>query len=305
MRRFSLFMLTIGLFVPMLASAPAHAQATRTWISGLGDDVNPCSRTAPCKTFAGAISKTAAGGEIDCLDPGGFGTITITKSITLDCGGGGIVGSILATGTNGVTVNTAGINVVLRNITINGAGTTLGTRGINIVAADSVVVENVAISNFSQQCIADVRSSAGTLAVVNSSLRYCAIAGIGAASTGGPLKLLADRVRATNNGIGMSFGANVNAMIRHSDLSNNTGAGLDNSGGNAVADSNAISNNGTGVSNSSGTSRLSNNDIMFNTTGINVTGGTTVTTYATNRNNGNVVGTLTSAGSAGAPQGQQ
>jgi hypothetical protein len=56
-----------------LQAAPAHAQATRTWVSGVGDDANPCSRTAPCKTFAGAISKTAPSGEIDCLDPGGFG----------------------------------------------------------------------------------------------------------------------------------------------------------------------------------------------------------------------------------------
>src|ERR1700743_2369446 len=113
-----------------LAVAPANAQATRTWVSGVGDDANPCSRTAPCKTFAGAISKTAAAGEIDCLDPGGFGTLTITKSITIDCGGGGIVGSVLASGVAGINVNTAGINVVLRNIIINGTGTTLGTRGI-------------------------------------------------------------------------------------------------------------------------------------------------------------------------------
>src|SRR5262245_23923450 len=56
----------------------AFAQATRTWVSGVGNDANPCSRTAPCKTFAGAISKTAIGGEIDALDPGGYGTITIT-----------------------------------------------------------------------------------------------------------------------------------------------------------------------------------------------------------------------------------
>src|ERR1700727_3142380 len=72
-----------ALFVAGLAIAPAHAQATRTWISGVGDDANPCSRTAPCKTFAGAISKTTTGGEIDALDPGGFGALTITKSITI------------------------------------------------------------------------------------------------------------------------------------------------------------------------------------------------------------------------------
>src|SRR6201992_683516 len=104
--------------------APAQAQATRTWISGVGDDVNPCSRTAPCKTFAGAISKTAAGGEIDVLDPGGFGTVTITKAITID--GGGTLASILASGTNGINVNAGASDIViLRNLSINGAGTTL------------------------------------------------------------------------------------------------------------------------------------------------------------------------------------
>ena len=61
MRRIALLALAVGFLAPLLASAPAHAQATRTWVSGVGDDVNPCSRTAPCKTFAGAISKTAAG----------------------------------------------------------------------------------------------------------------------------------------------------------------------------------------------------------------------------------------------------
>src|SRR6059058_5561540 len=101
------FRLTINAFAVLVFSLAfvmiAQAQATRTWVSGVGDDLNPCSRTAPCKTFAGAISKTAAGGEINCLDPGGFGTVTITKSITIDCGG--TFGSILASGVNGVNVN--------------------------------------------------------------------------------------------------------------------------------------------------------------------------------------------------------
>src|ERR1043165_7913237 len=87
-------------------AAPAHAQATRTWVSGVGDDANPCSRTAPCKTFAGAISKTAANGEIDCLDPGGFGGVTIVKSMTIDCGG--VAGGILSAGTNGVGLSAGG-----------------------------------------------------------------------------------------------------------------------------------------------------------------------------------------------------
>src|SRR5712671_2866353 len=93
----------LGMFIPHFASA----QATRTWVSGVGDDVNPCSRTAPCKTFPGAISKTAAGGEINCLDPGGFGAVTITKSITIDCG---FTGGVLVAVGPGITVNDGGAN---------------------------------------------------------------------------------------------------------------------------------------------------------------------------------------------------
>src|SRR4051794_15632019 len=119
MHYFRLLVLFIGLLIPAFISAPAHAQATRTWVSGVGDDANPCSRTAPCKTFAGAISKTAAGGEINCLDPGGYGAVTITKAITLDCRT--TEGSILAAGTFGVTINAAApARVVLRGILING-----------------------------------------------------------------------------------------------------------------------------------------------------------------------------------------
>src|SRR5438552_12500621 len=99
------FSVTATLVVIFLSSTEAQAQATRTWVSGVGDDVNPCSRTAPCKTWAGAISKTAAGGEIDALDPGGFGTVTITKSITLDGTTGSGFGSILASAVTGVFVN--------------------------------------------------------------------------------------------------------------------------------------------------------------------------------------------------------
>src|SRR5204862_8344779 len=111
-------------FVVLAASSFAAAQASRTWVSGVGDDANPCSRTAPCKTFAGAISKTADGGEIDALDPAGFGTVTITKSITID--GSGHLAGVLASGVNGINVNAASSTspgtavVILRNLSING-----------------------------------------------------------------------------------------------------------------------------------------------------------------------------------------
>src|ERR1700729_2104811 len=143
MRRIGLLALAIGFLVPFLAGAPAHAQATRTWVSGVGDDANPCSRTAPCKTFAGAISKTSASGEINCLDPGGFGGITITKAITLNCSA--TLGSILVAGTPGVTINAgASDKVILRGIQLQGLGPsgTPGTIGVRILQAGVVAIEN-------------------------------------------------------------------------------------------------------------------------------------------------------------------
>src|ERR1700712_220896 len=162
MRRIALLAIAAGFLVPMLASAPASAQATRTWVSGVGDDVNPCSRTAPCKTFAGAISKTATGGEINCLDPGGFGGITITKAMTLNCHE--ILGSILVAGSPGVTINAGTALVVLRNLQITGVlGTpTPGTIGVRILAAGTVSIEDCVITQFSQQGVQDTRSSGNT-----------------------------------------------------------------------------------------------------------------------------------------------
>src|SRR5678809_1138315 len=129
----------------LFAAATANAQATRTWVSGVGDDVNPCSRTAPCKTWAGAISKTAEGGEIDALDPGGFGAVTITKSITLD--GSGTFASILASLVNGIVINAASTDVVtIRGISINGFCN--GINGINILQAKTVNVEDCVIFRF-------------------------------------------------------------------------------------------------------------------------------------------------------------
>src|ERR1700721_2640484 len=122
--------------VAVLCAAPARAQATRTWVSGVGDDANPCSRTAPCKTFAGAISKTATGGEIDVLDPGGFGAVTITKSITID-GYAGLAG-VLVSGTNGVTISATGAVVTLRNLIFEGVGT--GLSGVMVTASEAPAV---------------------------------------------------------------------------------------------------------------------------------------------------------------------
>src|SRR5687768_5078432 len=146
------------LALAVLVTAPANAQATRTWVSGVGDDVNPCSRTAPCKTFAGAISKTAAGGEISALDPGGFGAVTITKSITIN--GDGTLAGILGSLVNGVTVNAAATDrVVLRNLSINGAGN--GLSGVRFLAGKSLVLDNVTISGFTTRGLSVALTTAG------------------------------------------------------------------------------------------------------------------------------------------------
>src|SRR6478752_6472837 len=146
------------------ATVPANAQATRTWVSGVGDDANPCSRTAPCKTFAGAISKTAAGGEIDALDPAGYGAVTITKAITID-GGGGQVASVLVSGTNGIVVQAGPSDVViLRNLRINGIGT--GINGIRFLSGKDLNVENCYIFGFLQNGI-DIALNQATPASVH------------------------------------------------------------------------------------------------------------------------------------------
>ena len=129
----------------MACAASASAQATRTWVSGVGDDMNPCSRTAPCKTFAGAIAKTAAGGEINCIDPGGFGGVTIVKSIAIMCDH--VTAGVLVPHTNGIVVNVKnGDKVVLSGLDIFGAGT--GLTGVRVVKGN-VLIRNATIQGFS------------------------------------------------------------------------------------------------------------------------------------------------------------
>src|SRR6267143_2508951 len=142
--RFTLRILTLITFACAFA-AVAQAQATRTWVSGVGDDANPCSRTAPCKTFAGAISKTATGGEINVLDPGGFGSVTNTKAISIisECTEAGV----LVSGTNAIIINTpAAAKVLLQGLDIEGLGT--GLQAVHILSASKVTVQNCSIRNF-------------------------------------------------------------------------------------------------------------------------------------------------------------
>jgi hypothetical protein len=193
-----------------MLAAPANAQATRTWVSGVGDDVNPCSRTAPCKTFAGAISKTATGGEINCLDPGGFGAVTITKSMTIDCAG--TMGSILASAVNGVNVNNTAsspgtaIVVHLRNLSINGSGTTLGLDGVRFISTfGELHLHNVQIFDFSSNGVEFAPTTGvGELYVVDSTITNVGSDGILVKPTGtGTAKGALTRVQVNANNTGV------------------------------------------------------------------------------------------------------
>ena len=267
----------------------AEGQATRTWVSGVGDDVNPCSRTAPCKTYAGAISKTAAGGEISTLDPGGFGAVTVTKSITIQ--GTGTLGSILASSTNGVTVNGAGIKVVLRDLSINGAGTTLGVRGIRFVQGSTLVVERVNIQNFSSHGISV--EGPGSINVTDTTIHNCAGAGYSAQPTAPPqtTKNVLYNTRLVQNGTGAYIANGGLATINNCDISNNTNAGLvaDESFGTVEVnvESSIIAHNGTGITAGNGsTTRISNVAVFNNTTGFNHLGGA-ILSFVNNRIAGN------------------
>jgi len=207
--------------LPILALAfgsLASAQATRTWVSGVGDDVNPCSRTAPCKTFAGAIAKTADGGEIDALDPGGFGAVTITKSITID-GGGGLNTSILASATNGIVINAGTGTVILRNLSINGAGTTLGLDGVKILAAGNVHLEHDVIFDFSQNGVEVAASAAVNLTIQDCTMSETALAGVLVATSAGTATVDIDHLHAYATHPAITGGANSSITVENSDMS--------------------------------------------------------------------------------------
>src|SRR5688572_6601295 len=195
----------LSLLCCLFIATSLSAQATRTWVSGVGDDVNPCSRTAPCKTFAGAISKTAACGEISVLDPGGYGAVTITKSITLD--GSGTHASILNSSVSGVVVNITNAadsckTVILRDLSINGAGpvgTFTGLNGIRQVSSVDVAlhVEHVDISHQTQRGIDIAPTTTSRTFLKDVDIRHTTLDGIEARPSAGQLaKFMFHDVRA-------------------------------------------------------------------------------------------------------------
>jgi len=279
-----------ALAVCMMFSSLAQAQATRTWVSGVGDDANPCSRTAPCKTFAGAISKTAAGGEISVLDPGGYGALTITKSITVN--GDGTLAGILSAATNGVIIN-AGVNdkIVIRSVSINGVGT--GINGIRYLAGGQVTVQNCSLSGFTTNGIEVNKSASGILTVKDTDITR-ATTGINATTSAGFVVALVDNVRLENMSNGIIAGTNTFVTVRNSSVFQNNTNGLQASTGTSTINTEncMVANNGTGINASANgaTIRLSRTAILNNSTGINIAGGATVATFQNNVIAGNPLG---------------
>ncbi|HKY30634.1 MAG TPA: hypothetical protein VJM12_22070 [Pyrinomonadaceae bacterium] len=288
MFRFTIKILAIATLTLAFASL-AQAQATRTWVSGVGDDVNPCSRTAPCKTFAGAISKTANNGEIDALDPGGFGAVTITKSITIDGTHGAGFGSILAAGVNAINVNDSltatpqTIIVRLRGLSLQGAGT--GFDGIRFLSGRALFVEDCAIYGFrgngtnSDGIEIGITAGSGTftVSVKDTIINNNTGDGIRQNTTVGTLNCSYDNITLANNAKGLeALGGTAN--VSNSVITLNPTEGLSvNNGAVINAASNTVTANGNGFNAINGTIRLSNNNIHRNNTNAFAGGGTYVT----------------------------
>ena len=282
----------------MLLATSALAQATRTWVSGVGDDVNPCSRTAPCKTFAGAISKTATGGEINALDPGGFGAVTITKAMTI-IGTPGISG-IVVSGTNAIIVNAPATAVVsLIGLDINGLGT--GLSGINFIAGKALNVEDCLIYGFTTG-IHFAPTATSDLSVKRTTIRNNVGGGVDLIPVSPGIAFASlDDVHVENNLRGIRAQDGTTVTISRSVASSN-----DNAGFNAVAvsrpvimsidNSTSSLNGGSGISSSGAqaTVRVSASMIVDNTgAGFSNVGGAIIS-FGNNRVTGN-------AGGDGAP----
>jgi hypothetical protein len=295
--RLILNILTTITFIFALA-AMTHAQATRTWVSGVGDDVNPCSRTAPCKTFAGAISKTAKDGEISTLDPGGFGTLTITKSITVNGGGAGQgYGSVLsALAPQGFLINITDPADVRKTVRLNWLdinGASSGTDGVRMIAGNLLFIENTNIDGLAGDGV-DINMSGTNVAELymrNVSIRNCVGNGVilNNSSTGVVAASL-ENVSINACGDGFEAALRSNATLRNCVISSNDGAGAAavrvNGATSAVnVDSCSISFNTSGVRVDLGTARVSNSVFTNNSTQLHNVGGT-LKTYGTNRLDG-------------------
>jgi Putative Ig domain len=201
----------------------ASAQASRTWVSGVGTDANPCSRTAPCLTFAGALAKTAAGGEIDVLDPADFGAVSIGKSITLD--GRTSLGGALQSGASAIVVNAPGSVVVLRNLDIRGGSS--APSGISFVAGGELHLERCTVSGFAQG-IDFEPALGGRLFASDLEASDNGDAGVllSSGDAAHPVVAALSHVHLAGNGIGLMVNDNARASVHDSVMAGNGTAGI-------------------------------------------------------------------------------
>ena len=278
-----------------LLATSLYGQASRTWVSGVGDDANPCSRTAPCKTFAGAISKTAAGGEISVLDPGGFGAVTITKSITIN--GTGTLAGIAANGTNGVIVN-AGANdvVILKGISIKnfGAGTSPNFYGIKFLGAKRLEVHDTTIEVGSDHGIFMDSNFPAELQLSNVRITSTGGDSVHVSPASDPVSAVIERSIFRNGVNGIHFNAGSRLLLRDSSIAQMSGAGVlveTNSATSTQAflEKSSITGGAYGVQSGPGVSvvRISDMSITGTTTrGLFQTGGT-ILSFNNNKISGN------------------
>ena len=271
-------------------SSLAHAQATRTWVSGVGDDANPCSRTAPCKTFAGAISKTAPGGEINVLDPGGFGAVTITKSITISSEGS--EAGVLVSGTNGIVISAGAADVViLRGLDIEGLGT--GLDGIKVIGALAALhVEKCTVNAFRGTNGSGIEVAPTTAGTTQVFIKDTIVRDNGQGTGGGifinpgagvTVKASLDNVRMENNIFGFKSQGTSTTSVNDSVAAGNSAAGFSAVNGSAVLniERSVAANNGTGVVCSNSTVRVGNTSFSGNTAAT-ATAGANCFTYKNN-----------------------
>jgi hypothetical protein len=284
----------IVLCVSSVLASSAFAQATRTWVSGVGDDANPCSRTAPCKTFAGAISKTATGGEINVLDPGGFGAVTITKSMTILAVG--MPAGVLVAGTNGIVISNgtgSTMNVTIRGLDFDGVGS--GLSGILVTggagATTNVRIEDNIIYGFVTAGINVATSGPANVTVVGNRISECSNSpGILADSTNGQVSLNVIETEVHNCSIGLNVIGGTKFNAKNSDFSQNV-TGVDLAGATTIGtldtDTIAYCTTGLNLETSGATVRLTNDTITDNTTGMATVGGGNIVSFGNNRTKGN------------------
>ena len=282
------------LAIVALGTTMLQAQASRTWVSGVGDDANPCSRTAPCKTFAGAISKTAPGGEIDALDPGGFGALTITKSITID-GGGGQVASVLVAGTNGIVVAAAaGDIVILRNLRFQGlrggGNANAGLSGIRWISGLELNIENCYIVGFNNNGI-DIalnQNTAGSAHIINTIIKNVGGSGVKAVNAQAPVvQVSISGSAAILDTIGFEASTHSRMIVRESIAQNASDSGVkaDDADAQVTVYGSDLSYNGSGVQATAGASaNVAFNNLAYNVScALNNNGGNSVASFGNNR----------------------